>query len=180
VRQLLDCTTGAGGCRYGNVAVAYQYLASGGGIVVDDDYDGSTADELSEWGAVRARGCGTIRDAAVVYGLSGFGQVDPTDSALAAVLAKGPVAVAVDAGAHTFQFYKSGIYNDPSCSSEDLNHAMVLVGWGVAGNLSHWILRNSWTESWGENGYIRILRRDDYCGVVKEAIIPVVAPVNPA
>jgi len=62
-----------------------------------------------------------------------------------------------------FEAYESGIYEDTetSCDAEpcyyaDTNHAIALVGWGEENGNGYWILRNSWGEEWGENGYMRI------------------------
>ena len=46
-----------------------------------------------------------------------------------AVHLHGPIAVAIDAGKSTFQFYKNGTYFDPDCDREELNHAVLLVGY---------------------------------------------------
>ncbi|SLM33255.1 putative Cathepsin H [Desulfamplus magnetovallimortis] len=63
-----------------------------------------------------------------------------------------------------FEAYSGGIFEDgntgcPDCEYTDTNHAIALVGWndnGDAQNSGYWILRNSWGESWGEDGYMRI------------------------
>jgi putative hemolysin len=80
-----------------------------------------------------------------------------------AIMTYGVVDAAVYVGA-TFQNYTGGIYTDnkKTCNSSPCyytptNHAVSLVGWGVdpvAGE--YWILRNSWSEGWGEDGYMRI------------------------
>ena len=62
------------------------------------------------------------------------------------------------------KFYKSGISNPPFCSNE-LNHAVLLVGFGVENAKKYWIVKNSWGAKWGENGYFRIIRGSGKCGV---------------
>lgn len=39
----------------------------------------------------------------------------------------GPVSVGMDASRQSLQFYSSGVYDDPSCSSYNLNHGVVVV-----------------------------------------------------
>jgi len=77
---------------------------------------------------------------------------------------------AVDAGIYEsdgFILYAAGIYNDPGsnyyvcngnpCWSSTADHRVALVGWGHDTNYGdYWILRNSWGEDWGEDGYMRI------------------------
>lgn len=69
-----------------------------------------------------------------------------------------------------------GVYSDPECTNneDDLKHAMVLVGYGEdPQDGAYWILRNSWGKDWGENGYIRVRRRGNLCGVSTFAVYPV-------
>ena len=69
------------------------------------------------------------------------------EQALAEVVAKQPVAVAVDASRADFQLYKGGIYYNSTCSSVKLNHAMLVVGYGTRGNgEDYWIVKNTWGE----------------------------------
>jgi cathepsin L len=71
----------------------------------------------------------------------------------------GPVAISVDAS--SWSSYNGGVYAGCDYSSNiDIDHAVVAVGYGTDAKLGdYWIVRNSWTSGWGENGYIRI-RRD--------------------
>jgi cathepsin F len=78
----------------------------------------------------------------------------------------GPVSVAVDAEA--WQFYFEGVFYLP-CGTE-LDHGVLLVGYGTETDIffqdmPYWIIKNSWGEDWGEDGYIRIERGDGKCGV---------------
>jgi len=72
-----------------------------------------------------------------------------------------PLSICMDAS--TWQFYDSGIFSGDGCSTTELDHAIQVVGWGEQkgtfwGIEYFWIVRNSWSASWGENGYIRITR----------------------
>ena len=71
-----------------------------------------------------------------------------------AILEYGPISVSVYVNS-AFQAYRSGIFN--YCTSGDINHSVVLVGWDDnQGPSGVWILRNSWGTGWGESGYMRI------------------------
>ncbi|CAF1287006.1 unnamed protein product [Didymodactylos carnosus] len=82
------------------------------------------------------------------------------------IIQESPLFVGIDASEASFQFYTSGIYEDSACNQTEIDHALQLVGYGktVAGDL-YWICKNSWGQTWGENGYIRILRGKNMCGI---------------
>lgn len=58
----------------------------------------------------------------------------------------GPVAVGFDAHLDTFVNYQSGIYYDSRCSSEDITHAILIVGYGTENGMDYWLIRNSWVS----------------------------------
>jgi C1A family cysteine protease len=75
---------------------------------------------------------------------------------LALALQKGPVSIGVDASGLGFKLYKSGIIK--RWCGTDIDHAVLLVGYGTEKGVDYWLVKNSWGASWGENGYFRVLR----------------------
>lgn len=63
------------------------------------------------------------------------------------------------------QFYRKGVFDPLYCKPELLNHAVLLVGYGVEKNKPYWIVKNSWGSKWGEKGYFRIARGKGKCGI---------------
>ena len=88
------------------------------------------------------------------------------DELQAALYLHGPVSVAYNA-MDSFVLYESGIYSAPDCGSTpaDVNHAVVAVGWGTEKGMDYWIIKNSWSPYWGEDGYFRIQRGVNMCGI---------------
>ena len=92
-------------------------------------------------------------------------------------LTQQPVAIAIQADQKSFQLYKSGVFTD-SCGT-GLDHGVLAVGYGSDTDGDYYIVNNSWGDTWGENGYIRLGRGDEYnngdgqCGILLQASYPV-------
>jgi len=67
-----------------------------------------------------------------------------------------------------FLTYKSGVYRHTSGEPVG-GHAVKIVGWGVESGDKYWLIANSWNPDWGLNGYFKILRGNDECGIEDEA-----------
>jgi cathepsin L len=93
-------------------------------------------------------------------GLTGYTSL-PTNQykPLLAALLTGPVAISVDAS--RWSLYSGGIFDDCKGSYATINHAVVLFGYGKTSRDGYWLIRNSWSDYWGEDGYMRMLRTDD-------------------
>lgn len=95
-----------------------------------------------------------------------------------AVATKGPVSVTIDASHESFRFYSSGVCNEPECGNQDenLDHGVLVIGYGsdpVGG--PYWLVKNSWSETWGNAGFIKMARNaDNQCGIATSAVYPLV------
>jgi cathepsin B len=99
------------------------------------------------------------------FTFSGAVTTFPSDAATiqAAIMSDGPVEAAFTVYSD-FETYSSGIYQHVSGSYEG-GHAIRIVGWGTEDGTDYWKVANSWNPYWGENGYFRILRGSDECGI---------------
>ncbi|XP_043388192.1 counting factor associated protein D isoform X4 [Chelonia mydas] len=120
-----------------------------------------------------------LKSSELLANITGYVNVPVGDvTALrAAIFKNGPVAVSIDASAKSFIFYSNGVYYEPRCgnASSSLNHAVLAVGYGVLQGESYWLIKNSWSTYWGNDGYILMSMRDNNCGVAMAATYPILA-----
>jgi len=165
-QNLVDCVSTCYGCNGGLMDAAYTYVVKhqGGKFMLEEDYPYTAKDGNCKFDASKAT--------SMVVGYTNVVAGSETDLA-AKVASMGPAAIAIDASHYSFQLYKSGIYDEASCSARNLDHGVGCVGYGSENGVNYWIVRNSWGESWGENGYIRMVKdKSNQCGEASMACIP--------
>lgn len=97
------------------------------------------------------------------------------DEIMRILVQMGPLYVLVDGSPSLFRNYRSGVVDDQSCGRGSggavrVNHAALLVGYTE----DAWILRDSYGTKWGEEGYFRIARGRNTCGVNSEIAWPLI------
>jgi len=165
-QQLVDCSTSQGnmGCNGGLMDYAFQYAESNK-MEEESAYpytamDGSCAFDVNKGEVL----------------VAGFEDVASQDeSQLLAAVNLGPVSVAIEADTSVFQSYSSGVIDSTGCGTQ-LDHGVLVVGYGSENGQDFWILKNSWGASWGESGFFRIARSTDsgpgICGLQLQPSYP--------
>ncbi|XP_063782367.1 uncharacterized protein LOC134932155 [Pseudophryne corroboree] len=160
-QQLVDCDSVNEGCCGGFPKAAMQYL-SHHGVMLAKDYEYSQKQFT----------CLYKPDNAVTVNVSKYYVLPGEDNMASSVAFDGPITVGIDAS-DDFQMYSKGIFTG-DCSKE-ANHAVIIVGYGTEHDeeededIDYWIIRNSWGKMWGENGYAKMRRNVDLCGITSEA-----------
>ncbi|KAK9903524.1 hypothetical protein WJX75_008029 [Coccomyxa subellipsoidea] len=162
VQNVLDCA-GSGTCNGGWDSTVYEYAASQGippescNSYVAEDRPACT--DLQQCYSCdpspsQNRTCVPIRDYKRLT-VSEHGRLSGRDDMMAEIKARGPITCVINATV-SLDKYHQGIYaryND----NFDVNHMISVVGWGMDNDTSteYWIVRNSWGEFWGEDGFFR-------------------------
>ncbi|KAF8061334.1 cfaD [Scenedesmus sp. PABB004] len=165
-QQLVDCAwdEGPNGCDGGDYQPGFRYVTKAGGIAATQDYPYVGQNDWCK-----------DNSTALTGHFSGYVEVASKDevAVMEALMRHGPLAVGVDASADDFLFYSEGVYRNKRCSVKpsQLDHAVILVGWGTDARSGedYWVVKNSWSKLWGDDGYIKIHRGGNDCGIASDA-----------
>lgn len=170
-QQVVDCSKLNSGCNGGLYDWVFMY-AMDNALCLDDDYtytSGKTG---------KAGSCNSCNG--VVNVESCYDVMEGNQQELKKAITEQPISVAIAVNNY-FQHYSSGVITDINkCPPEDLNHAVLLTGYGeTIDGIKYWKVMNSWDTTWGENGFFRILRSDNVndngvCGIATEPSFPLV------
>jgi C1A family cysteine protease len=157
------------GCNGGLMDGAFNY-AIDKGMCSESSYAYTSGDTKTG---------GTCQSCAGVVKVSKCYDVKTTDQvALKEAVSTRPVSIAIEADTKYFQSYSSGVLTSTTCGT-NLDHGVLIVGYGEENGQKYWLVKNSWGDSWGDSGYVKIARSDSssdggVCGVSMEASFVVV------
>ena len=155
-----DSCGGTGGCGGSTAELAFEYASgpNSPGLLEEFQYP---------YTSYNGQDFACVNQISSPVRIGGYVQLPSNNytALMNAVANVGPVTLTV--AANSWGAYQGGIFS--GCGSDmDLNHVVVLMGYGVENGTKYWLVRNSWSPAWGENCYIRIVRSDDdesVCGI---------------
>lgn len=161
------------GCKGGLMDSAFQWIEQNNGLCLESDYpyvSGTTT---------KSGSCLETCDVVSKSAIHDYKDVTPnSDNAMMTALMQQPVSIAIQADQKEFQLYKSGVFTG-SCGTE-LDHGVLVVGYGTENGEDYYLIKNSWSTSWGDNGYIKLGRGSQYnsgagqCGMLMQGSYPIV------
>ncbi|KAK6183413.1 hypothetical protein SNE40_010902 [Patella caerulea] len=169
-QNLMDCShkLGNNGCEGGFMIGSYKYIKINNGVDTDASYP-YTARDGTKCLFKRENVGATLKS----YVDLPKGSEATLHKAVAMV---GPISVAIDAEHTSYQFYQKGVYYEPACNPNQLDHANLVTGYGVTTNgTEYWMVKESWGTTWGMDGYVLMSRnRNNNCGIANLASYPIV------
>ncbi len=182
-QQLVDCDyIRAGGtslgCNGGDMSSAMDWIGKNNGLCTESAYPYVSGTTKTNGACQKT--CSIVSGSDVSKPVSVAAN---SDSAMMTAIAQQPVSIAIEADQASFQLYKSGVFTG-SCGT-NLDHGVLLVGYGSSSNGDYYILKNSWSTSWADQGYMYIGRGNDpatgkpynggkgQCGLLMQGVYPV-------
>ncbi|XP_036991291.2 cathepsin W [Artibeus jamaicensis] len=179
VQELLDCDRCGNGCSGGYIWDAFITVMNNSGLASERDYPFR--------GEARAHKCQAEKYKKVAW-IQDFIMLPENEQGMARYLAtEGPITVSINM--QLLQNYKNGVIRPApgTCDPQHVDHIVLLVGFGKTKSgerrqteavlsqskprprhsTPYWILKNSWGAQWGEEGYFRLHRGSNACGITR-------------
>lgn len=139
-QNLMDCSGAEGndGCEGGEPNAAFVYIEKNNGIDTEESYPYEAVDDACRF-----------KPESVAAHVAKYTKVASGDeqALTSAIATQGPISVGIDASRMSFHFYFGGVYYEPECSTSDLDHAVLAVGYGNENGHDYYIVKNSWGEA---------------------------------
>jgi C1A family cysteine protease len=176
-QQLVDCDNFRNGgkdlgCNGGLMDNAFTWIADNGGLCSEQDYP-YVSGTTKKNGACQ-KSCTLIKNSNIHEFVD---IIKSSDEEMMLAVSQQPVSIAIEADQREFQLYKSGVFTG-TCGT-NLDHGVLLVGYGSQNGDDYYLVKNSWSTSWGDAGYIKLGRGKQYnsgdgqCGLLLQGSYPV-------
>ena len=150
-QQLVDCLYTYNPCNEGGFPVdAFKYWQT------------SAAETSTSYPFTQSKGKCNYKPELGVAKVKSYNQVQGTTDQLTAAVHSQPASVGIEA--NVLQSYSSGVIQASECGTS-INHTVLMVGYDV--DQAYFRMQNSWGSNWGEEGYFRVQRGPNTCGILE-------------
>jgi len=166
-QQMVDCSWKYGnlGCNGGLMTSAFEYVIDNKGLCSYDDYTYTATSSRKD---CKSTSCTSVPGSSI----SECSSIKASDTkTFFSVLSQQPLAVGIQADTPQFQHYGGGVFDYDQCYTGEIDHGVLAVAYDP----ETITIKNSWSESWGDNGYIHFANTDTpegMCGVYLNAAFP--------
>ena len=176
-QQLVDCDNYRNGgkdlgCKGGLMDNAFTWIGDNGGLCSEADYPYFSGETKTN-GPCKTS-CKNIQNSKITEFVD---IIKSSDDEMMKAVSQQPVSIAIEADQREFQLYKSGVFS--TACGVNLDHGVLVVGYGTENNLDYYLVKNSWGTSWGDDGYIKLGRGKQYnngdgqCGLLLQGSFPI-------
>ncbi|KAI5632391.1 papain family cysteine protease domain-containing protein [Phthorimaea operculella] len=157
-QQLIACDGWENGCNGGSPTQTINYCKNVGGIETESDYPYEDKNGTCKFDKSKVH--------AKIKGHVAFFFNGKDDETKQALINWGPMSIAVWGDSNEFYNYNgSGVIKCPSGTSDQINHAVLLVGYGIEKSTPYWLIKNSWGTGSGDKGYWKVMQGNNPCGM---------------
>lgn len=154
-QELVSCSTNNNGCNGGSMDNAFEWLikTNNGHIMSENKY-------LYVSGNNIVPPCNKRNYKNTRVSINSYLNLLSDECIMSNYLYNfGPISIGVDAS--SWQYYVGGVLTN--CESTQIDHGVLLVGFDDFNIPPYWLIKNSWSDKWGENGYIRVSKWTNQC-----------------
>ena len=186
ILQLMDCDKDDNACATGNMYTSFNWIEKNGGIALASDYDAAVPSSSQDDETLQC--AANVKSTLTTPGMCDLKMTAGNEALMRAIYETGPVAVGING--ERLHFYDGGVITAKECPPagagiSSINHAALVVGWGVENGMKYWLVRNTYGEDFGEKGYFKLERAEPHdhglfgtCGLLFESVYPIVTKVG--